>query len=58
MNDTCKFCGTVATPNDKNCSSLEEAYRQTPRRPYGCPWFDKDSRKSHPRLASQNRGQP
>lgn len=46
---TCKFCGTVALPNDEpNCSSLDEAYRQTPTRPYGCPWFDKDARKANP----------
>lgn len=52
MNKTCQFCRTVATPNDEqNCTSLEEAYRQTPKRPYGCPWFDKDSRKMYPRPA-------
>lgn len=43
--DTCKFCGTVATPSDeKNCASLTEAYKQTPARPYGCPWFTKEYR--------------
>lgn len=47
---TCQFCGTVATPNDEpNCSSLAEAYARTPSRPYGCPWFDKEARKAHPK---------
>ncbi|MHC2163091.1 hypothetical protein [Bradyrhizobium ottawaense] len=48
--DTCRFCGTVASPNDEpNCSTLQQAYAQTPTRPYGCPWFDKDSRKQWPK---------
>lgn len=47
-NHTCKFCGTVASPG-QNCSSLEQAWLSTPSRPYGCQWFDAESRKLHPR---------
>jgi hypothetical protein len=55
VDDTCKFCGTVATANDEpNCSSINEAYLQTPARPYGCPWFDKESRKLHPRCSADS----
>jgi len=48
--DTCKFCACVASFYDEpNCSTLQQAYEQTPARPYGCSWFDAESRKLHPR---------
>jgi len=45
MNDTCKFCGTVESVNAPNCSSYEQATERTDSHPYGCPWFNKDSRE-------------
>lgn len=58
MTDTCKICGAVASfLDEKNCLSVDEAWQQTPTRPYGCPWFDEDSRKAHPRPPHQS-GEP
>jgi hypothetical protein len=48
----CKFCRT--TPNagePSSCQTLEQAYEQTPERPYGCPWFDQEDRKRNPKSA-------
>ena len=58
---TCNFCGCVESvgADEPNCSTLAQAYEHTPTRPYGCPWFDKDSREQHPKPTipvSENHG--
>lgn len=44
MLNVCKFCGCVASFDEPNCLSVEQAYEQTEQRPFGCPWFDDLSR--------------
>lgn len=38
----------AAYVNDLARLQEDEAYRQTSKRPYGCPWFDKDARTANP----------